>query len=314
MVESGRRLSYEHGQWSLETSELVRLDRDLYRPEKRRIDGTEAILAHLRSRGEGALMSAAERLIRVSDVDGSAYEAHDGEWIQAERRHSSRRPSRGDHLAEEVAELRAELIFLRAAYSGLADRVRRAERALAEPAAAAPAASRAQPAALQRDAAAAAAASSRIALPQAAAIVAGLRQLIGSTFMLEQVRESLPSDAAELSDLDSSVFVDDSGRECAALVANHRGTVECGGQLLGVAPELIEEQVRSGEAETELVLGMSEIVNNLSGLVTREANNPPLRAEPLTKASFGRMPWLYTPAAVLAFATPTGGRLWLVAR
>ncbi len=132
IAEPARRLSYDDGHWTLETTELMRLDRDLYRPEKRRIDGTEAILAHLRSRGEGALLSSAERLIRVSDLDGSTYEAQDGEWVVSEPSIPPGRPSRSEALSHDVDELRAEVVLLRAAYSGLTSRLRKLERFMTE--------------------------------------------------------------------------------------------------------------------------------------------------------------------------------------
>ena len=59
---------------------------------------------------------------------------------------------------------------------------------------------------------------------------------------------------------------------------------------------------------------MSEIFNNLSGAVNREEGNPQLKAEPIGKPPVERLPWLGAPSSVLALATPTGGRLWLVAR
>ncbi len=132
IAEPARRLSYDDGHWILETTELMRLDRDLYRPEKRRIAGTDAILAHLRSKGEGALLSSAERLIRVSDLDGSTYEAHDGEWVVSEPSIPPGRPSRSEELSHNVDELRAEVVFLRAAYAGLTGRLRKLEKFAAE--------------------------------------------------------------------------------------------------------------------------------------------------------------------------------------
>ena len=306
-TESGRRLSYDHGQWSLETSELVRLDRNLYRPEKRRIDGTDAILAHLRSRGEGSLLSAAERLIRIADADGSTYEAHEGEWIEAEPSLVPGRPSRSEQLADEVSELRAELVMLRAAYSGVVERLRKLERAGDPLAAARPRA--AEPAPVPEPVT-----REGIRLPAGESVVAALRKLIGETLELQEVREPLPTDATEFSDLDASVFVDETGNECAAVLSNLRGTVECGGLLLGVPLETIEEQIQAGEAETDLVLGMSEVFTNLVGMLNREPGNPRLTGVPVTKASISRVPWLSKPSSLLAFATPTGGRLWLSAR
>jgi hypothetical protein len=306
-TESGRRLSYDHGQWSLETSELVRLDRNLYRPEKRRIDGTDAILAHLRSRGEGALLSAAERLIRVSDADGSTYEAHEGEWVESEPSFAPGRPSRSQQLVDEMSELRAELSMLRAAYAGVVERLRKLERS-------SDAAARTRPTAAEPPAAPEPMARGGLRLPPGEAVVAVLRKLIGETLELDEVSEHLPADESEFADLDTCLFRDESGNEVAAALSNLRGTVECGGLLLGVPLSTIEEQVRAGEAETDLLLGMNEVFTNLVGMLNREPGNSQLTSVPVTKAPISRVPWLTKPSSILAFATPMGGRVWLIAR
>jgi hypothetical protein len=48
--------------------------------------------------------------------------------------------------------------------------------------------------------------------------------------------------------------------------------------------------------------------------VNREEGNPHLKAEAITKTPIDRLPWLAAPSSVLTLATPSGGRLWLVAR
>lgn len=393
IAEPGRRLSYDDGHWTLETTELMRLDRDLYRPEKRRIDGTEAILAHLRSKGEGALLSSAERLIRVSDLDGSTYEAQDGEWVVSEPSIPPGRPSRSEALSHDVDELRAEVVLLRAAYSGLTSRLRKLERFMTEieagrvrvPPAAVPDApqihERVEPlGAAEKPVAAAAAAPvipaavaapsqelrqdltlksggtpdavvggavlgapapalkqpdaepqsqpeaeprsqpeggpsfAPVSLPGMPAILSCLRQLVGDGLALEQLKEKLPTTPEALEKLDVSLFIDDQGNERAVVFANPRATVELGGQLLGIPKAAQEEQLQAGEIEQDLVLAMSEIFNNLSGVVNREEGNPHLKAEAIGKAPLERLPWLDQASAVLTLATPTGGRLWLVAR
>jgi hypothetical protein len=398
LAGTSRRLSYDHGQWSLETSELVRLDRDLYRPERRRIEGMDAIFAHLRSKGEGALLTATERLVRVSDHDGCIYEAMDGEWIVAEPSIPPGRPSRSEQLSDEVAELRAEVVVLRAAYAGLASRLRKLERFMADvgagrvsvpeggpssrkaaaavsPDAASPLASvplaakmpgvldpviaDAAPQVIDvRDAptpsmsfgqtleagspgagspglgspgaGAAAPAPAETAnaadqapnepelpavdLPNLTNVMVCIRQLIGDSATLELVREKYTLTAEQLDDLDSSMFVDDEGRDRVLALSNLRATIELGGQLLGVPKQAVEEQIKNGRAEDDLVLAMSEIFNNLSGVVNREGTNPHLKAEQLGKTPADRVPWLTRPRSTMILSTPSGGRLWLVAR
>jgi hypothetical protein len=326
IAESGRRLSYDDGQWSLETSELIRLDRNLYRPERRRIDGSDAILAHLRSRGEGNLLSAAERLVRVSDVDGTTYEAQNGEWIEAEPSLSPSEPSHAEQLADEVTALRSEVVLLRAAYSGLAARLQKFERWMSD----GPGTSgrvreirpngipasideRGAPAVASQSAEEAARGSS-IRLPEPSAVLACVQRVIGDSLVLEITNEKLPTELEALCRLDAAILLDGQGRERAVVLSNLRATVECGGALLGIPSESIEEQILSGVAEPDLVLGMNEVVKNLSDMIGREPQNPELRPEALVKTPVERLPWLTAPGVLQSFAIQGGGRLWLAAR
>jgi hypothetical protein len=389
----GHRLSCDHGRWHLDTSELVRLDNNLYRPEHRRIDGPDAILSHLRSRGERNLLSGAEHLLRTSEPSGGAYEAIDGEWIESEPSIAPGRPSRSEQLGNEVAELRAEVVLLRAVCSGLLARVSRLERGTSgvdrtppsperssknrskseprgvdagataqraetrstpapqptqreasataqraesgstpapQPAQreASATAQRAESPALAESAAFAESAAAGtgeapiaevpdfpfVALPGTQAVSSCVQQLVGSAIRLEVVREKLPTSAEELSLLDVSVMIDDEGRDRVVALSDHRATVECGGLLLGLPNATIQELIRSGESTEDLTLAMSEIFNNLSGIINREADNPHLRAEALTKTPVERLPWLRSPRSQTAFRMPSGGVMWLVSR
>jgi hypothetical protein len=301
----------------------------------------------------------------------------DGEWIATEPSVPPGRPSRSEQLGDEVAELRAEVVVLRAAYAGLAARLRKLERWIAgtgrvpgpeiaapkqvavaafEPASvpldppraaitealppaaavapveqvrAAPSPTMAfgqtleadnpgaSPAPVSVPAAAAASEEAElpaVELPDLGSVTGYLRQLIGDGVALERVREKFSLGGAELAELDASMFVDDQGRDRVLALSNLRGTIELGGQLLGVSKQAIEEQIDGGIAEPDLVLAMSEIFNNLSGVVNREGNNPQLKAEAVAKISLERVPWLARPSSTLILETPTGGRLWFVAR
>ncbi len=110
------------------------------------------------------------------------------------------------------------------------------------------------------------------------------------------------------------MFIDDEGADRVVAFSNTRATVELGGQLLGVPKAAQEEQIKSGEVEQDLVLAMSEIFNNLSGVVNREEGNPHLKAEAISKTPIDRLPWLSAASTVLTLATPSGGRMWLVVR
>lgn len=143
-AEPNRRLSYQNGQWVLEVTELVRVDRSLYRPERRKIQGTEAIFEHLHERGEMVLLAAAERVLFSHDTRTS-YEAVGGEWVEADLELSPPSSQQRERLADEVAELRAELVVLSAAYTGLAARLRQFEHWAASTASVRPSQSAATP-------------------------------------------------------------------------------------------------------------------------------------------------------------------------
>ena len=369
----------------------MRLDNNLYRPEHRRIDGADAILSHLRSKGERNLLSGAQQLLGIADPGGGAYDAIDGEWIEAAPSVAPGKPSRSEQFENEVTELRAEVVLLRAVCSGLVARVGRLERgapgvdrAVASPkrpsekrsnseprgveiveVAAVAAKSHAEststpqpqpvsaraaepvPPEQRQSAATAARAESPagaantpgaalaepgavaktgdppvaevppfpfVALPATHAVSACIRQLVGDAIDLEVVQEKLPTSAVELALLDASVMVDDEGRDRAVVLSDHRATVDCGGLLLGLPKDAIQELIESGTPTADLTLAMSEIFNNLSGIVNREPNNPHLRAEALVKTPVERLPWLGSPRSEIAFRTASGGLVWLVSR
>ena len=365
--QSRRRLSCQHGHWVLETSTLVRLERDVYGPQRRNIQGTEAILSHLRSRGEGGLVSGAEQLIRGTGQGSVAFEEKDGSWVESSP--SLAPANRSDQLEAEVTELRAEVILLRAVCSGLTSRLGRIERWLmkgggkhevsaalngrgqsvtqeqgdqaehsASHNARAPVSSSGDHAAPLSSPDPAQKASlgeepkpntgdeaheerspeppqlePSISLPGGPAVMTCLRQLTGEPIHLDMAPDKLPSSKEAMALFQAALLVDDEGRDRAALLADNRAIVQCGGLLLGLPKTAIAEMADAGESTPDLLLAMSEIFNNLSGVVNHEQGNPHLRAQALEQAAISRLPWLAAPAAQVGFRTPNGGQIWLVA-
>ena len=128
------RLLCRRGTWVLELVRLVAVDRNVFQPRVQRLEGAEAVLQHLKRSGDNpALAAAASHLMRSArSEEERAFDAVDGDWVPGElaARRDSTRPSApppGGGNAAEVAELRAELLVLRAAHERLRERVQRLE-------------------------------------------------------------------------------------------------------------------------------------------------------------------------------------------
>jgi hypothetical protein len=118
------RLVRRRGSWALELTRLVALDGNVLEPRPQRLEGSDAILRHLRqSTGESTLAQSAAHLMRaVRGDDDRAFVVLDGEWVPS----SSEAPSRYDAeagLLARLADVRSELLLLRASHQRLRDRV-----------------------------------------------------------------------------------------------------------------------------------------------------------------------------------------------
>jgi hypothetical protein len=118
----------------LEVVRLVAVDRNVFQPRVQRLEGAEAVLQHLKRSGDNpALAAAASQLMRGTRSDEErAFDAVDGDWVPGEpaaRRESARpsAPPPGASHSGEVAELRAELLVMRAAQERLRERLQRLE-------------------------------------------------------------------------------------------------------------------------------------------------------------------------------------------
>ena len=117
----------------LELVRFVPVDRNVFQPKTQRLEGSEAILQHLKRTEHTALAAATTQLMRGLRVDEEhAFDAADGDWVPgAADRRDSMSPGRrsADHQgpSNELLELRAELLVLRASHERLRERVQRLE-------------------------------------------------------------------------------------------------------------------------------------------------------------------------------------------
>ncbi len=129
------RLVCRRGTWALEVVRFVAVDRNVFQPKTQRVEGSEAILQHLKRGDNAALAASATQLIRgLRPDEDHSLELVEGEWVPGKPSgRESLQPNSiapGAHVHDEVANLRAELLILRAAHERLRERVVRLETVL----------------------------------------------------------------------------------------------------------------------------------------------------------------------------------------
>jgi len=124
------RLLCRRGTWILELVRLVAVDRNVFQPKTQRLEGSDAVLQHLKRNVDNpSLAASASQLMRGLRPDEERnFEAVDGDWVPTEpgaRRDSSRpsAPPPGSSFSSDLAEMRAELLVLRASHERLRERV-----------------------------------------------------------------------------------------------------------------------------------------------------------------------------------------------
>ena len=343
------RLLCRRGTWILELVKLVPVDRNVFQPRVQRLEGSEAVLQHLKRNADNpALAAAANQLMRgIRPDEDRSFEAVDGDWVPGEpaaRRDSARPsgPAPAAHVAGELAELRAELLILRASHERLRERVMSLEsrssascaptRELisiaptpslglphisevprgAEPFVATLVQGRvpsaAEPKPNQR------AAAGGVKLPTVAAINACLQALIGTAVT---VRETL---AASFSEAVAgrcwvSRLIDDEGHEVGAIVADLQATTALGGAVLSLGEAEIEAQRAAHTASEDVIAAMSEVANNLSGAINQEPGKTQVHVTPIEPLAIGLLDWAKAPSQALCLEVEAdAGRLFLLAR
>lgn len=115
------------------------VDNHVFQPRRQRLEGSEAILSHLKRAGDsvGLAQAAAQLMRAVRSDEERTFDAVDGEWVPsqamraAEGVKESWSPPR-QNLVDALAELRAEVLLLRASHHRLKERVASLESQLSE--------------------------------------------------------------------------------------------------------------------------------------------------------------------------------------
>jgi len=313
------RLLCRRGTWLLELVKLVPVDRNVFQPRVQRLEGAEAVLQHLKRSGDPALAAAAGQLMRAARSDDErAFDAVDGDWVPGELgpRRDGHRPSSmppGSSHAGEMAELRAELLVLRASHERLRERVQRLEAqwnaagrardVLSVPptpsfvmpkASDLPQAAHFAPAGHSPTATRVSGEPSLpptgLRLPPVATINESLHALIGDQASVREKRPVLFSPDS-LGPCWVSRLIDDEGHDVGAIVADRAATIALGGALMALPEHEIEAQRALATPSDDIVSAMSEVANNLCETINQHAGGLQVRVTPLELLAPGSLDW-----------------------
>lgn len=319
------RLRYAGGEWTLDAEELVAVERDLYRPIKRSVQGSEPILAYLRRQGvDAAFREATLQLLRARREEGASYDWTSGEWVPSEELRAQ--APAASEAASMLNDLRAELLMLRASHAALKDRVRSAEERVRTEYVAeeilAPSEAAQQPVPAASAAGGALAVSGEeepreeplevhAGFPTKSAVLGSLKQLLGADPGLEYTVRSPPLQVAGMI---LSILVNPAGQCAGAVLANARAVAELGGGLLGLPPAAIDALASAATPSEDTVSAMSEFCNMLAAAVSRASEEVEVRAEPIVPATLDRLRWLSDAANSAVLSNRVGAELWLITR
>jgi hypothetical protein len=338
----------------LELVKLVPVDRNVFQPRVQRLEGSDAVLQHLKRNGDNpALAAAASQLMRGFKPDEDrSFEAVDGDWVPGEHgaKRESTRPSApppGGSISGEVAELRAELLVLRASHERLRERVVRLESLMSTgsapprdlisvvptpsiglpyvsdlprgPELSVPVTRGAEAfaATLAHSHAPSISEAPKPGLSQPAA-GAGLR--LPSAEAIAACLHSLIGEQLATREARTATFsataagpcwvsrlIDDEGREVGAIVADLQATTALGAALLNLDESEIQAQRAARAPSEDVISAMSEVANNISGTINQESSGTQVRVKPIEPLSSGLLDWAKAPRQCLGLEVETDG-------
>jgi len=324
------RLLCRRGTWILELVRFVPVERNVFQPRTQRLEGSEAILQHLKRGDNASLSASAQQSIRgLRSDEEHSLDLVDGEWVPgAPGTRESSRPSaapRTVRATDGLLELRAEVLMLRGSHERLRERVVRLESTLMgltdAPRSGAQGLS-ASPLALpvatpERDRArepiahATSEGPARMMLPPVAAIDACLRTLLGDR--ATSAREKKPVNFSPKNDdrYWMSPLIDDDGVEAGMLVSDLQATATLGGILMMLPDEQIKAQCAARAPSEDAIAAMSEVANTLSATVNQQEGAIRVRVRPIQVMTPGSLDWAKTGTHRMELELAGAGRLFL---
>ena len=343
------RLLCRRGTWILELVRFVPVDRNVFQPRTQRLEGSEAILQHLKRGDNAALVAATHQVMRSLRADEEhAFEAQDGDWVPRtpDAPHASEaNAGLSTSAVGELAELRAELLILRASHERLRERVLRlqAQPLLGNesprhvrdvPGLESLAAQRRSEATRPADPQPALGthcadspaqnapptpvnvrAQPRVKFPPLSALNTCLRALIGDKVTVKDKKMAAPFVALENARYWVSRLIDDDGIETGMIVADVVATASLGGMLMMLPDQEINRQREARDPSEDAVEAMSEISNNLTAAFNQLPDAIRIRVKPIEPMSEDARTWLATADHRLQLEVSGGlGNLFLFSR
>lgn len=340
-------LSTHDGVWSLEVEELVRLNRNIFRPRRQRLSGREAILQHLAMNQQTLLMETQRLLDGPLGDDAFRFELRGSDWVPVpamqlvqDTRRAAAEKEQALQLVDEVTELRSRMHEIEQSVNSIKDQVAQLlEKGVVIPAApsggqggqGAPGASQPPPEAPHEGASPElqAVEASQVAeeppapppppdfpelkLPALEALLDMVKGLVGD----EVGMKAVDLDTWNVSEDSSGYLVllnDDKGKVVGAIAMDLEATVRLAGGMLMEDEEVLTAQIAEGSPSADVMETAGEVLNTLTSAVNKIKGNAHVRAGELQHINASEHPWLCYSRKRDDFALSVGGHLAVFAR
>lgn len=331
-----KRLVETDGAWTLEVLRQIAIDRSVYRPELRQIQGPDGILQYLRQDPQYARLahSASDLLRRRGDDEQKrSYEAVNGEWVPSDFVTGYRKPlpdrTQATDAKSKLIAVQAECFRLRHLYTALSARIAHleglleqvaeggpikidrtkavqtgaavAQRTLDAPEAAVVVSETPKPsAATAKDIA-----PSGLHMPKAEEFVRCLEQLVGGDLTAKESSKSLEIDGH--SHLYGAPLLDPAGQVVGGIAMDVTAVVNLGGTLLMIPESELRPMVAAGDASEDCLAASAELCNSFGNRVADEPANPQLKTEMLVPFDADSLGWMSRAETTLTLLDSAGG-------
>lgn len=327
----------------MEVEELVRINRNTFRPRRRRVQGREEILQHL-TVNQGSLVAPTRQLLDANTGKQVRFEIRGPGWVPAPRTElvkeevSEERLREFDTVASQVGTLAKRVRELEALLETMTQKLAALEARVASGATVASAS--AEPAGAQEpgladtqtvetapvgepatdDVQAVAASEAAPApdfpplqVPSSDAILDLVRGLAGDNVRMSKVAPgSFTLDTASAGYL--ACLKSDGGEVLGALIMDTEATIRLAGGMLMEDVEELDAQVEDGTPSDDVLDAAGEVLNTLTSAVNKTSGNAHVRAGALETLESSEQAWLTSARAREDFNFSVGGRLVVVCR
>lgn len=330
-IDRSRAVALEQrdGVWSLELEQLVRINRNTFRPRRQRVKGAQAIVQHLLLHHSG-LVHPTRQVLESPQDEAVRFELQGSGWVMAPLLEdvASAAPSApaaaalNPAIIQEITSLRSRVEHLERTVALLAEEL--AQRPLSgEPAGDAPGgdlgdelladlgmggegeAVDAAPAEPAPDFPA-------LKMPSLEAVADLVKGLVGDEVNMIRSEAVWTLDGQQKSYL--ALLNGDGGEPIGALVMNLEATVRLAGGMLMEPKDELDAQVEDGAPSDDILDAAGEVLNTLTSAVNKVSGNAHVRAGRLEELNPETHAWLASPRVRQDFKCSLGGLVSIVGR